>query len=213
MKNIDKAIGIVEYLLRKKAKRLEQLERRVNPTENEKIIIGEETEMITNVKLLIEECKRDINKELGRLPPQATDLEEVILGAIMLETPTMSKVANILKPEHFYLEAHQVIYRAIVKLAGEKSPIDMRTVVHVLRHEGRLELVGGAYYIAELTSRVSSAANVEYHSRILIEYAMRRELIKMGHSVMDEAYDDNADALIILDEAEKRVNTMISWRK
>ena len=104
---------------------------------------------------------RDISENLGKLPPQALDLEEAVLGALMLEKNALTAVVEYLRPEHFYTEQHKEIFQAIIDLFKGSQPVDMRTVVAQLRKNGRLEIVGGAYYIAELTSRVSSAANIE----------------------------------------------------
>src|SRR5882757_128854 len=124
-------------------------------------------------KLLV----RDISESLGKLPPQAPDLEEAVLGALMLEKNALTAVVEFLRPDHFYSEQHKEIYTAIIDLFKSSDPVDMRTVVAQLRKNGKLEIVGGAYYIAELTSKVSSAANIEYHARIIIEMAIKRELI------------------------------------
>ena len=98
---------------------------------------------------------------LGKLPPQALDLEEAVLGALMLEKDALSAVIDILKPELFYKESHQKIFQAIHTLFQKSSPIGILTVTSQLRQQGDLEMVGGAYYITELTNRVASAANIE----------------------------------------------------
>ncbi|MBS1542124.1 MAG: replicative DNA helicase, partial [Bacteroidetes bacterium] len=136
---------------------------------------------------------RDITENLGKLPPQALDLEEAVLGALMLEKNALTAVVEFLRPEHFYTEQHKEIYQAIVDLFKTSEPVDMRTVVAQLRKNGKLELVGGAYYIAELTSKVSSAANIEYHARIIIEMAIKRELIQISSQVQHDAYEDTQD--------------------
>ena len=125
-------------------------------------------------------------QELGKLPPQALDLEEAVLGALMLEKNALTAVIEFLRPEHFYTEQHKEIYQAITDLFKASEPVDMRTVVAQLRKNGRLEVVGGAYYIAELTSRVSSAANIEYHARIIIEMAIKRELIQISSQIQHQ---------------------------
>ena len=104
----------------------------------------------------------------GRIPPQAVDLEEVVLGALMLEKEVVNEVIDILTPEAFYKEAHQKIFKAIKDLFGKSEPIDILTVTNELKQTGELEAVGGAYYISKLTNRVVSAANVEYHARIIM---------------------------------------------
>jgi replicative DNA helicase len=142
---------------------------------------------------------------LGKLPPQALDLEEAVLGALMLEKNALNAVVEFLKPEHFYTEAHQEIYAAIVELFKNSEPVDMRTVVNQLRKNGKLELVGGAYYIAELTSKVSSAANIEYHARVIIEMAIKRNLIQIASQVHSDAYEDTTDVFELLDKTEQSI--------
>jgi hypothetical protein len=111
--------------------------------------------------------------EQGRVPPQAIDLEEAVLGAIMLEKDALTNVIDILKPETFYKDSHKEIYAAIVDLFNNSEPVDLLTVTNRLRKKGKLDLVGGAYYITELTSKVNSAAHIEYHARIIIEKAIK----------------------------------------
>src|ERR1700741_4337264 len=103
----------------------------------------------------------------GKLQPQAVDLEEAVLGAIMLEKEALSVVIDILKPESFYKPAHQHIYKAITELFNSSERVDILTVTNYLKKSGDLELVGGAYFISHLANRVASAANVEFHARIV----------------------------------------------
>lgn len=152
---------------------------------------------------------RDISENLGKLPPQALDLEEAVLGAIIVEKNAMIEVAGFLRPAHFYTEQHVEIYRAIQLLFAAAAPIDMRTVVKSLRETGKLEIVGGAYYIAELASRVSSSANLEYHARILVEYAMRRAMITMGSNVQNTAYDETIDVFDQVDQANLELQEIL----
>ena len=105
--------------------------------------------------------KLDISDNMGKMPPQAVELEEVVLGALMLEKDALTNVIDILKPESFYREAHEEIYKAIVQLFNNSEPVDLMTVTNQLRKNGKLEIVGGAYYITSLTSRVNSAAMQE----------------------------------------------------
>ena len=138
----------------------------------------------------------------GRIPPQATDLEEVVLGALMLEKDAVNEVIDILNPEVFYLDKHQKIFAAIKDLFGKSEPIDILTVTNELKFRGELELVGGAYYIAKLTNRVVSAANIEYHARILIQKYIQRELIKISSEMIHKSFEDTTDVFDLLDEAE-----------
>lgn len=148
---------------------------------------------------------RDLSESLGKLPPQARDLEEAVLGALMLEKNALNAVVEFLKPEHFYAEAHKEIYSAIIDLFKGSEPVDMRTVVNQLRKSGKLELVGGAYVIAELTAKVSSAANIEYHARIIIEMAIKRDLIRIASQIHHDAYEDSTDVFELLDRTEQSV--------
>ena len=142
---------------------------------------------------------------MGKLPPQAVDLEEAVLGALMLEKDALSSVIDILKPEVFYKDNHQKIFAAIRHLFERTSPVDILTVTAQLRQQGELEMIGGAYYITELTNRVASAANIEYHSRIIIQKFIQRELIRISTEVINNAYEDTTDVLDLLDRAEKNL--------
>jgi replicative DNA helicase len=142
---------------------------------------------------------------LGKLPPQAVDLEEAVLGALMLEKDALSTVIDILKPEVFYKDSHQKIFEAIHILFQKSSPVDILTVTAQLRQEGNLEMIGGAYYITELTNRVASAANIEYHARIISQKFIQRELIRISTEIISKAYEDTTDIFDLLDHAEKNL--------
>ncbi len=145
----------------------------------------------------------DFAGNLGKLPPQAVDLEEAVLGALMLEKDALTTVIDILKPESFYKDANKEVYQAIVDLFNNSEPVDMLTVANQLRELGKLEIVGGAYYLTELTSRVNSAANVEFHARIVAEQAIKRELIRISSEIQKEAFEDTTDAFMLLDRTEQ----------
>lgn len=140
---------------------------------------------------------------LGKMPPQAVDLEEAVLGALMLEKDALTTVVDILSPESFYKDSHKLIYDSILDLFNEGEPIDLLTVTNQLRKNGKLELAGGAYYITELTSRVSSAANIEYHARIVTEQAMKRDMIRIASDIQREAFEDTTDVFELLDKMEQ----------
>ncbi|MDB5013867.1 MAG: dnaB, partial [Daejeonella sp.] len=142
---------------------------------------------------------------MGKLPPQALDLEEAVLGALMLEKDALSAVIDILKPEVFYKDSHQKIFEAIHALFQKSSPVDILTVTAQLRQQGDLEMVGGAYYITELTNRVASAANIEYHARIISQKFIQRELIRISTEIISNAYEDTTDIFDLLDHAEKNL--------
>lgn len=146
---------------------------------------------------------QDLSDRLGKVPPQAIDLEEAVLGALMLEKDALTNVIDILKPDTFYKDSHKEIYSSIVDLFNNSEPVDLLTVTNHLRKKGKLDVVGGAYYITELTSKVNSAAHIEYHARIIIEKAIKRELIRIASEVHREAYEDTVDVFSLLDKTEQ----------
>lgn len=141
--------------------------------------------------------------EHGKVPPQAIDLEEAVLGAMMLEQDAVTAVIDILKPEVFYKEAHQRIFNAIHQLFSKSEPVDILSVTNQLKSDGELEIVGGPYYITMLTSRIASASNVEYHARILLQKHIQRELIKISSEIIKDAFEDTTDVFDLLDRAEQ----------
>ena len=140
--------------------------------------------------------------EAGKLPPQAPDLEQAVLGALMLERNAVNDAIDILQPESFYVDAHQRIFRAIKELFGADQPIDILTVTHELKKQGELDIVGGPFYISQLTNKVASSANVQYHARIISQKHILRELIRVSSETMRDAYDDGADVFDLLDKTE-----------
>lgn len=149
---------------------------------------------------------KDLSESLGKLPPQVLELEDAVLGAMMLERQAVITVIDTLHAEDFYLEAHKEIFQAMVDLFKASEPVDMRTIVTQLRKTGKIELVGGAYYIAELASKVSSAANIEYHARIVAEMSMKRRLIIMASEIHHGAYEDTTDVFEMLDQVQAKLD-------
>ncbi|MDR0732560.1 MAG: replicative DNA helicase [Dysgonamonadaceae bacterium] len=141
-------------------------------------------------------------EETGRLQPQARELEEAILGALMLEKDAYSIVSEILKPESFYDKSHELIFTAIQNLAIQEKPVDILTVVDQLRKEGTLEEVGGASYIAQLSQKVVSSAHLDYHARIVAQKYIARELISFSSLVAGKAFDETNDVDDLMQEAE-----------
>src|SRR5450432_1681803 len=141
----------------------------------------------------------------GKVPPQARELEEAVLGAVMLEKTAFDTVVEILKPECFYVESHQRIYQAMQSLAQKSQPIDMLTVVEELRFREELEMTGGPYYVTRLTNSVVSSANIEAHSRIILQKFIQRELIRISSEIIGDAYEDSTDVFDLLDEAETKL--------
>ncbi len=140
--------------------------------------------------------------DMGRLQPQARELEEAVLGALLLEKDAYSIVSDILKPECFYEKSHELIYTAVRDLAMRQEPVDMMTVVEQLKRMESLDLVGGPVYISELTNKVASTAHLEFHARIIAQKYLARELIRFSATVQDKAFDETVDVDDLMQEAE-----------
>ncbi len=143
--------------------------------------------------------------EGGLVPPQAVELEEAILGALMLERDSIVAVQEYLTADAFYKEAHRTIFKAIERLSAELSPIDLYTVTERLKQDGHLKEVGGATFLAELTQRVGSAAHVEYHSKIIAQKYVQRELIRASTEIQKRSYDESVDVTDLIDYAENEI--------
>ncbi len=141
--------------------------------------------------------------EAGKLPPQAQDIEEAVLGALLLEKNAVNDAIDILQAESFYKPEHQKIFAAILELFANSESIDILSVTERLRKNGELQMVGGPGYIAKLTNRVASAAHVEYHARIISEKHILRSLIEVSSDVIKNAYDETQDVFSVLNEAEE----------
>ncbi|TVR38494.1 MAG: replicative DNA helicase [Cryomorphaceae bacterium] len=139
----------------------------------------------------------------GKLQPQAVELEEAVLGAMMLEKNAVNDAIEILSAESFYREAHQKIFTAIKELFADTEPIDILTVTNRLRKNAHLDDVGGPYYISQLTNKVASAANIQFHARIIAQKYILRELIRISTDIVREAFDDTTDVFDLLDKAEQ----------
>jgi replicative DNA helicase len=146
-----------------------------------------------------------VSFERGKIPPQALDLEEVVLGAMMIDKKGVDAVIDILHPNAFYREAHQFVFEAIVKLFENTEPIDLLTVSSKLKSEGRLDKVGGDYYLVQLTQKVSSSAHIEYHARIILQKYIQRSLIKISTEIIEDSYDETQDVFDLLDTAESKL--------
>ena len=140
--------------------------------------------------------------EYGKLPPQATELEEAVLGALMIEKDAYSEVSEIIRAETFYKESHQKIYQAITNLASHQQPVDILTVREELSKMGAIDEIGGPFYITQLTTKVASAAHIEYHARILAQKYLARELIRISSEIQKNAFDDQKDVDELMQEAE-----------
>jgi replicative DNA helicase len=135
----------------------------------------------------------------SKLPPQAIELEEAVLGAILVESKSIMIVIDILAEQSFYTPQHQYIYKAIINLYEKNRPIDILTVSENLKGSGHLEDVGGVYYISTLTNKIASSANIEEHARIIQEKYIQRELIRISSNCIQEAYTDQEDVFSLVD--------------
>ena len=140
--------------------------------------------------------------DLGKVPPQALDLEEAVLGAIMVEKELVLNIIDILKPESFYKEKNQKIFKSIIDLSSRHEPIDLLTVTEELRKNDLLDEIGGAVYIAQLTSKIGSAAHLEFHAKIIAQKYIQRELIRVSTEIQSRAFDDSIDVDDLLDFSE-----------
>lgn len=143
--------------------------------------------------------------DYGKMPPSATEIEESVLGALMIDSTAMDKVVDLISENTFYKREHQLIYRSIMALYGNRHPIDIHTVTEQLRKDGTLEDIGGTYNIALLTAKIASSAHIVYHAQILVQKHMARELIGICSDMQSKAYEESADIEDLLQDAEGRI--------
>src|SRR5690554_5969181 len=146
-----------------------------------------------------------ISLEKGKLPPQAVEVEEVVLGALLVDKKGVNEVIDILQPEAFYKPAHQVIFEAIDILFKSSEAVDLLTVSAQLKKMKKLEAVGGEFYLIQLTQKVSSSAHIEFHARIVLQKFIQRSLIKISSEIIEESYDEGTDVFDLLDNAESKL--------
>ena len=142
------------------------------------------------------------NMIYGKIPPQSIELEEVILGGLMLDTHAVYHGMAKLFPEIFYKQAHQKVFKSIQQLYDKGSKIDILTVVEQLKKNEELEIVGGIYAVSKLTNSVVSGANIEIHIQIISESYLKREAIRLSGELINEAYEDSSDAFDIINSAD-----------
>ena len=152
-----------------------------------------------------------INLEKGKIPPQAIDLEEVVLGAMMIDKKGVDEVIDILNPDVFYKEAHQHIFEAINTLFVESQPVDLLTVSQQLKKMQKLELAGGEFYLIQLTQKVSSSAHIEFHARIILQKYIQRSLIKISNEIIEDSYDVTTDVFDLLDSSQVLLCRDVYW--
>lgn len=151
----------------------------------------------------------DTSLEAGKIPPQAIELEQAVLGASMLERRALQEVSGFLKPQHFYAIPHQIIWKGCCALYDAGNPVDILTITHWLKKSGELDFVGGPFYISQLTNKVASSANVEYHARIIVQEFVAREVIRINAQAMRDGYDPTEDAFDLANRTEAAMAEML----
>ena len=157
---------------------------------------------ITPVKI---EKSAIINLEKGKLTPQALELEEAVLGAMMIDKIGVGEVIDLLQPDAFYKEAHKHIFEAIYQLFVDTQPVDLLTVSAQLKKNAKLDLAGGDLYLIQLTQKISSSAHIEFHSRIILQKFIQRSLIRISSEIIEASYDETTDVFDLLDSAESKL--------
>ncbi|MFW5973697.1 MAG: replicative DNA helicase, partial [Bacteroidota bacterium] len=146
-----------------------------------------------------------VHERSGRVPPQAVEVEQSVLGAMLIEREAIPRAIELLAADAFYDSRHRKIFASILALFERGNPVDLITVSEELRRRSELEDAGGTYYLTELTAQVASAANVEYHARIIAEKSLMRKMIETMTGLVGEAYDPTADAFELMDRAESEI--------
>ncbi len=150
--------------------------------------------------------------DYDKVPPQAREVEEVVLGALMLESDSFIKVYDVITADSFYVPAHRIIYQAIANLFLQNEAIDILTVTEELKHMNKLDEAGGAYYISKLTNKVSSSENLNYHALIIQQKFIQRELAKITGEFNRKAYSDEYDVFELISELQNKLLQITSTR-
>ena len=141
----------------------------------------------------------------GKIPPQALDLEEAVLGAMLIDKKGVDEVIDILQKDAFYKESHKKIFEAIHSLFQSSEPVDLLTVSAKLRKMGNLEIVGGDFYLVQLSKKISTSANIEFHARIILQKFIQRSLIRISNEIIENSFKDSVDVFDLLDDAESKL--------
>ena len=151
-----------------------------------------------------------MNFELGKLPPQAIDLEEAILGALLIDEYSLINIIDIIKPESFYKESHNKIFTVITELSKSNKSIDLLTVTESLKQKNELETVGGPYYISQLTMKIGTSNHIEDHAKIIAQKYLQRELIRITSDINRKAYDDFEDVYDLINDLNRQNNELLN---
>jgi replicative DNA helicase len=151
----------------------------------------------------LQKSHQELSIAVGRTQPSAIEMEEAVLGALMLEKDAIEVVLDLLSPEAFYKPEHQKIYTVVKQLAENGKVIDLLTVTQELRNRGWIAEIGGAGYIAQLSNKIASAAHIDFHARIIAQKFIQRELIRVTSDIQRQAYDNTLDVYQLLDQSEQ----------
>ena len=162
-------------------------------------------EKMNPLKIYENENQSVVNLSDGKIPPQAIDLEEAVLGAMLIDEKGVNEVIDILSPEVFYKRSHQLIFESIQRLFRESEPVDLLTVSADLKKNKNFEVIGGDFYLISLSQKVSSSAHIEYHSRIIQQKFIQRKLITISNEIIQKSYNESTDVIDLLDEAESKL--------
>jgi replicative DNA helicase len=157
------------------------------------------------LKIYETENQAIVNLSDGKIPPQAIDLEEAVLGAMLIDEKGVNEIIELLSPEVFYKKSHQLIYESIERLFRESEPIDLLTVSADLKKNKNFEPAGGDFYLISLSQKVSSSAHIEFHSRIILQKYIQRKLITISNEIIQKSYNESTDVMDLLDEAESKL--------
>ena len=157
------------------------------------------------LKIYETENQAIVNLSDGKIPPQAIDLEEAVLGAMLIDEKGVNEIIELLSPEVFYKRSHQLIYESIERLFRESEPIDLLTVSADLKKNKNFEQAGGDFYLISLSQKVSSSAHIEFHSRIILQKYIQRKLITISNEIIQKSYNESTDVMDLLDEAESKL--------
>ena len=161
---------------------------------------------VNKPKKKVQDISQVIN--FGKVPPQAKELEEAILGIILVDKSVFDIAIEILKPECFYVPAHQIIFKAMMHIQQKNCIIDILGLVEELRRSKEIESVGGPYFLTTLTNKLIPVSNVETYSKIIYQKYMQREVIRICAERMSEAYEDSCDAFDLIDQTEKEISSI-----
>lgn len=151
--------------------------------------------------------------DFGKLPPQAIDIEECVLGALMLQSDSILKINDLITPEIFYKDEHKEIYSVIIDLFSQSKPVDIISITNELKKRNKLDEVGGSYRLSELTNHVANSNNIEWHCRLLVEKYLFRELIKFSSTLQEKAFADESDIFDLMDFAMQQVYEISNFIK